>query len=67
MMSPDKEADYRRRIINAFGNDPKTLKKVARLLERMIPEMEQYWDEQDAEYEMGRGPQPPGYMKRRPQ
>jgi len=64
-MKPHVEADYRRAIINAFGDKPSKLKKAMEVLQKMIPEMEEYYDELDAEYEMGRGPMPPGYIKRR--
>ena len=64
-MSPSTEADYRRAIINAFGDNPNKYRKVIKVLEKMIPDMEEYWAEMDAEYEMGRRPCPPGYDKRK--
>lgn len=64
-MSPEKEADIRRSIVIAFGKDLKSLKRAQKVLKKMVSEMEEHWDELDAEYEMGRGPMPPGYMKRR--
>lgn len=64
-MKAHKEADLRRAIIAAFGDRPNALRRVAKVLKKMIPEMEEEYDERDAEYEMGRAPMPDGYMKRR--
>ncbi len=53
-----REDDIRRGIINAFGDKPHTLRKVLKVLEKMIPDMEEQYEERLAEYEMGRGPKP---------
>lgn len=57
-MNQHKEADIRRSIILAFGNKPKQLKKVIKVLEKMIPDMEEEYKEQLANYYMGKGPHP---------
>lgn len=57
-MNGHEEADIRRSIIFAFGDKPKRLKKVIKVLEKMIPEMEEEYEERMADYYMGRGPHP---------
>jgi prephenate dehydratase len=58
MMNYDQEADIRRAIIFAFGDKPGKLKKVLKVLEKMIPEMQELQEERLADYYMGRGPHP---------
>ena len=57
-MNADREADIRRAIIFAFGDKPGKLKKVLKVLEKMIPEMQEEHEERMADYYMGRGPHP---------
>lgn len=57
-MNSHEEADYRRAIIFAFGDNPKKLKKALKVLQKMIPEMEEEHEERLADYYMGRGPHP---------
>lgn len=57
-MNGHEEADYRRAIIFAFGDNPKKLKKALKVLQKMIPEMEEEHEERMADYYMGRGPHP---------
>ena len=57
-MNYDQEADIRRAIIFAFGDKPGKLKKVLKVLEKMIPEMQELQEERLADYYMGRGPHP---------
>ena len=57
-MNGHEEADYRRAIIFAFGDNPKKLKKALKVLQKMIPEMEEEHEERLANYYMGRGPHP---------
>jgi len=57
-MNGFEEADIRRSIINTFGDKPKQLKKVLKVLKKMIPEMKQEYEERLSEYYMGRGPHP---------
>ena len=57
-MNGHEEADYRRTIIFAFGDNPKKLKKALKVLQKMIPEMEEEHEERLADYYMGRGPHP---------
>lgn len=54
----EQEADIRRAIILAFGDKPSKLKKVIKVLEKMIPEMQEEYEERLADYYMGRGPHP---------
>jgi hypothetical protein len=57
-MNAHHEADIRRAIIFAFGDKPGKLKKVLKVLEKMIPEMQEEHEERMADYYMGRGPHP---------
>lgn len=57
-MTGYEEAEIRRAIIFAFGDKPKRLKKALKVLEKMIPEMEEEHEERLADYYMGRGPHP---------
>ena len=57
-MKSHEELDYRRAIIFAFGDNPKKLKKALKVLQKMIPEMEEEHEERLADYYMGRGPHP---------
>ena len=57
-MNGFEEADIRRSIINAFGDKPKQLKKALKVLKKMISEIEEEYEEQIADYHMGRGPHP---------
>jgi hypothetical protein len=57
-MTGEQEAEIRRAIIFAFGNKPSRLKKVIKVLEKMIPEMQEEQEERMADYYMGRGPHP---------
>jgi uncharacterized protein YeeX (DUF496 family) len=57
-MKSHEELDYRRAIIFAFGDNPKKLKKALKVLQKMIPEMEEEYEERLADYYMGRGPHP---------
>jgi prephenate dehydratase len=57
-MNGHQEAEIRRAIIFAFGDKPGKLKKVLKVLEKMIPEMQELHEERLADYYMGRGPHP---------
>jgi hypothetical protein len=57
-MNAHQEAEIRRAIIFAFGEKPGKLKKVLKVLEKMIPEMQELQEERLADYYMGRGPHP---------
>ena len=57
-MNGHQEAEIRRAIIFAFGDKSGRLKKVLKVLEKMIPEMEKEYEERLADYYMGRGPHP---------
>jgi prephenate dehydratase len=57
-MNGHQEAEIRRAIIFAFGDKPGRLKKVLKVLEKMIPEMQELQEERLADYYMGRGPKP---------
>jgi hypothetical protein len=57
-MNGHQEAAIRRAIIFAFGDKPGKLKKVLKVLEKMIPEMKEEYEERMADYYMGRGPRP---------
>jgi hypothetical protein len=57
-MNGHQEAEIRRAIIFAFGDKPSRLKKVLKVLEKMIPEMQELQEERMADYYMGRGPHP---------
>lgn len=57
-MNSHEEANIRRAIIFAFGDKPKRLKKILKVLKQMIPEMEEEYEERLADYYMGRGPHP---------
>jgi hypothetical protein len=57
-MKSYEELDIRRAIIFAFGDKPGRLKKVLKVLEKMIPEMQELQEERLADYYMGRGPHP---------
>ncbi len=57
-MKSYEELDIRRAIIFAFGDKPGGLKKVLKVLEKMIPEMQEEHEERLADYYMGRGPHP---------
>ena len=57
-MTGEQEAKIRRAIIFAFGDKPGRLKKVLKVLEKMIPEMQEEHEERLADYYMGRGPHP---------
>jgi hypothetical protein len=57
-MAGEQEAEIRRAIIFAFGDKPGRLKKVLKVLEKMIPEMQEEYEERLADYYMGRGPHP---------
>jgi hypothetical protein len=57
-MTGEQEAGIRRAIIFAFGDKPGRLKKVLKVLEKMIPEMQEEHEERLADYYMGRGPKP---------
>lgn len=57
-MNGFEEADIRRSIINAFGDKPKQLKKALKVLKKMISEIEEEYEEQIADYHMGRGSHP---------
>jgi hypothetical protein len=57
-MNSHEEADIRRAIISTFGDNPKRLKKALKILEKMIPEVEDEVEERMADYYMGRGPRP---------
>jgi hypothetical protein len=57
-MKSSEELDIRRAIIFAFGDKPGRLKKVLKVLEKMIPEMQEEHEERIADYYMGRGPHP---------
>jgi hypothetical protein len=57
-MNGHQEAEIRRAIIFAFGDKPSRLKKVLKVLEKMIPEMQEEQEERMADYYMGRGPHP---------
>jgi hypothetical protein len=57
-MNGHQEAEIRRAIIFAFGDKPGKLKKVLKVLEKMIPEMKEEYEERMADYYMGRGPRP---------
>ena len=57
-MTGEQEAEIRRAIIFAFGDKPGRLKKVLKVLEKMIPEMQEEHEERLADYYMGRGPHP---------
>ena len=57
-MNGHQEAEIRRAIIFAFGDKPNRLKKVIKVLEKMIPEMQEEHEERLADYYMGRGPHP---------
>ena len=48
-MNGFEEADIRRSIINAFGDKPKHLKKALKVLKKMIPEMEEEYEERLAD------------------
>ena len=64
-MKAEREADYRRVIIDEFGTSRKALRRLAKVVKAMIEEHDERVAEADAEFEMGRGPCPPGYDKRR--
>jgi hypothetical protein len=57
-MKSHEEQDIRRAIIFAFGDKPGKLKKVLKVIEKMIPEMQEEQEERMADYLMGRGPHP---------
>jgi hypothetical protein len=57
-MKSYEELDIRRAIIFAFGDKPGRLKKVLKLLEKIIQEMQEEHEERLADYYMGRGPHP---------
>jgi hypothetical protein len=57
-MNGYQEAEIRRAIIFAFGDKPGKLKKVLKVLQKMIPEMQEEHEERLADYYMGRGPHP---------
>jgi hypothetical protein len=57
-MNGHQEAEIRRAIIFAFGDKPSRLKKVLKVLEKIIPEMQEEHEERMADYYMGRGPHP---------
>lgn len=57
-LSGEQEAEIRRGIIFAFGDKPGRLKKVLKVLEQMIPEMQEEYEERMADCYMGRGPHP---------
>ena len=57
-MNGEQEAEIRRAIIFAFGTKPGRLKKVLKVLQKMIPEMQEEHEERLADYYMGRGPHP---------
>jgi prephenate dehydratase len=57
-MKSYEEQDIRRAIIFAFSDKPGKLKKVLKVLEKMIPEMQEEYEERLADYYMGRGPHP---------
>jgi hypothetical protein len=57
-MKSYEEQDIRRAVIFAFGDKPNRLKKVLKVLEKMIPEMQELQEERIADYYMGRGPKP---------
>jgi len=57
-MKSYEESDIRRAIIVAFGDKPRRLKKVLKVLEKMIPEMQEEHEERLTDYYMGKGPHP---------
>jgi hypothetical protein len=57
-MTGEQEAEIRRAIVYAFGDKPGRLKKVLKVMEKMIPEMQELQEERLADYYMGRGPHP---------